>query len=80
MKYAPCTLVGVPPVVPWVAQQGSSTVLFFGPEKERDGKAEEQAAGIARHVDEGSAYGAYACAEAVRGPRGRLGPWRTKYA
>ena len=64
----------------WVAQQGPSTVLSFGPENERGVKAEEQAAGIVRDGDEGSAYGAYACAEAVRGARGRLGPWRTKYA
>ena len=80
IEYAPRTLVGLPPGVPWVAQQGPSTVLFFGPENERDVKAEEQAAGIARDGDEGSAYGAYACTEAVRGARGRLGPWRTKYA
>ena len=80
MKYAPRTLVGVPPVAWWVAQQGPSTVLSFRPENERGVKAEEQAAGIARDGDEGSAYGAYACAEAVRGARGRLGPWRTKYA
>ena len=73
MRYAPRTLVGVPPVVPWVPQQGPSTVLF-------DGKAEEQAAGIARDGDEDSAYGVYARADAVRGARGRLGPWRTKYA
>ena len=80
MKYAPRTLVGVPPVAWWVAQQGPSTVLSFGPENERGVKAEEQAAGIVRDGDEGSAYGAYACAGAVRGARGRLGPWRTKYA
>ena len=80
MKYAPRTLVRVPPVVWWVAQQGRGTVLFFGQENESGVKAEEQAAGIARDGDEGSAYGAYACAEAVRGARGRLGPWRTKYA
>ena len=80
MKYAPRTLVRVPPVVWWVAQQGRGTVLFFGQENESGVKAEEQAAGIARDGDEGSAYGAYVCAEAVRGARGRLGPWRTKYA
>ena len=59
MKYAPRTLVRVPPVVWWVAQQGRGTVLFFGQENESGVKAEEQAAGIARHGDEGSAYGAY---------------------
>ena len=58
----------------WVAQQGPSTVLFVEQENERDGKAEEQAAGIVRDGDEGSAYGAYACAGAVRDARARLGP------
>ena len=81
MKYAPRTLGGVPPVAWGVRAAGPEPrAFFFGAENERDVKAEEQAAGIARDGDEGSAYGAYGCAEAVRGARGRLGPWRTKYA